>query len=52
MPEEGVVFAAAQPLYVFLGLTAVLVPLRTCLDAVLLDGLLGFLDGTAEVSLA
>ena len=52
MPQEGVILSAVQPLDVFFRLATSLVPLRTFLDAMELDGLLGFLDGTVVVALS
>ena len=52
LPEERVVFPATQPFDVFGCLAAVFGPFRSSLDAVLMDGLLAFLDGAVEVGLA
>jgi len=51
-PEEGVVFAAPQPLQVLGCLSSALIPFRASLDAVLLDGFLRFLYGAVEVAFA
>ena len=51
MPQERVILAAAEPLDILGGLTAIFRPFGTCLDAVQLDGLLGLLYGTVEVAL-
>ena len=52
MPDERVVFSAREPLDVLLCLPSATVPLRTCLDAVLLDGFLRLLDGSRIIALA
>ena len=52
LPKERVIFAAAQPFNVLLGLLAALCPLRPFLDAVLMNCLLRLLYGTVEVGLA
>ena len=52
MPEEGIVLAAVQPLDVFGGLAAALLPFRTLLDAVEFDDLLRLLDGSVEMTLS
>ena len=52
LPEEGVVFAARQPLNVLLRLLARLVPFWPCLDAVLFDGLFHLLHRAVEVAFA
>ena len=51
-PDEGVVFLAVEPFYVFGGLLPVLVPFGASLDAVALYGLFAFLYGPVEVALA
>ena len=51
-PEEGVILPAPQPLTILGGLSAVFVPLRLHLDAMLADGLLALLDGTVVEALA
>ena len=52
MPQEGVILATVQPLNILFGLATSLVPFWSLLDAVQLDGLLGFLDGTVKVALS
>ena len=52
MPQEGVILSTVQPLNVFGRLAAPLVPFRTLLDAMQLDNLLCFLDGTFVVAFA
>ena len=51
-PQKRVILAAVEPFNVLLRLPAALVPLRTGLDAVQLDGLLRLLDGTVELTFA
>ena len=51
-PKEGVVFPAREPFAVAWRLRTVVVPFRLPLDAVKVDGFLGFGDGNVEVRLA
>ena len=52
LPEEWVIFAAAQPLNVLGRLASRLRPFGSALDAVLLDGLFRLFDGTVKIGLS
>ena len=52
LPKEGVIFLSTEPFDVALGLLAALRPFGTFLDAMALDGFLGFLNGGVELTLA